>query len=374
MIGDLFYGESLRFIVYLLTTISLYSLAVSYCYVHHSFFSKITIYPILFALYIVIICLINFSPINDLIIHTSWVPLFCMGYITGLKKESEIPSLLLYSLLAVVIVVFIFISMKNMSNIVQARTNIRHITLVSYLYMPVLAGLKSKFTIKEILLVILLIVCTLISFKRTSILMIFAGITVYLIFKLYHNNIKKVKAGMIKRIAILLLFGLFSYFLIIYVDELSEGFIFKRFSNLEESGGNGRADIWGMVLASFSSQSYFKIFGGNGSEGVLNLCGTTSHNDFLEYLYDYGIIGSTILVIFYLTLLRQFHVRKYPLQTGASIAYAFTIGLFISMFSHMIIYPQECMPFFFILGSLLGKGINRNQFKRIYLHTNDTSI
>ena len=104
---------------------------------------------------------------------------------------------------------------------------------------------------------------------------------------------------------IIILFGLI--FIALYVESSQmSGDILTRFNDIDETGGSGRQDIWDNVWNSYKSSDLISQIFGHGHEAVRKYeIATTAHNDFLDVLFDYGIIGLCFYVILHLSLYKK---------------------------------------------------------------------
>ena len=90
---------------------------------------------------------------------------------------------------------------------------------------------------------------------------------------------------------------------VLYLENRSGLEIFDRFSKLSTDGGSGRDVIWAITLQAFNVSNLREKIWGHGFQSVyyrLRPGGFSrfSHNSYIEYLYDYGIIISIIRFIF----------------------------------------------------------------------------
>lgn len=95
----------------------------------------------------------------------------------------------------------------------------------------------------------------------------------------------------------------------------------------------------------FSKDPVYQLIGSGhrstGRDRGLDLVTKTSHNDFIEVLYNYGVIGLTIyLFIFYRLLSRLKKVRLLGLNAYAAYASCLVLFFIMSMVSHLVIYPS----------------------------------
>ncbi len=81
-----------------------------------------------------------------------------------------------------------------------------------------------------------------------------------------------------------------------------------RFSNISTDGGSGRTYIWRAIIdAYFENSVLWQIFG-SGYYGVVNLMRGAfvgAHNDYLEALYNYGIVGFGSIIAMFVLLLKK---------------------------------------------------------------------
>ena len=84
--------------------------------------------------------------------------------------------------------------------------------------------------------------------------------------------------------------------------------VLQRFSieALQESGGSNRSSIWKAGLEEFFRGSAWQLLFGYGPHG-LNVARTTMHNQFLQVLVDYGIVGAGLFLFLLGTVLRAFY-------------------------------------------------------------------
>ena len=124
------------------------------------------------------------------------------------------------------------------------------------------------------------------------------------------------------------------------VDEKLGGMLSERVGQ-EEVEGEGRSGIYEYTLFMIQSSTPRDLVLGHGHYGVKkdSFYEMSAHNDFLEVIYDYGLI----ILILYLWLwgyvIRQCY-RLYRARSSLFIPYATTLSFFLvmSMVSHLILY------------------------------------
>lgn len=213
--------------------------------------------------------------------------------------------------------------------------------------------LCHKNRVFQILAIILTLVVIMFSLKRGGFVALLAAIVVYLL--IFQIGINK-KRFNIWRLLLLVVLPIGFYMLIIYLDEnVLEGLLFSRFE-MDETG-SGRLEIYQKYWMMIIDSSPWYLLVGHGWQGSLRDSGLgyTCHNDFLESIVDFGIIGFILYIILYIELIKLCRrmVRDnnvYSPALGASIAMFFTN----SMVSHILIYPKYLILFTLFWGFIVS--------------------
>ena len=121
------------------------------------------------------------------------------------------------------------------------------------------------------------------------------------------------------------------------------GLLGERIMREETDTGRNRIAIWNLTYEMIQKSSREKIIIGHGHYGVRHdsPLEISAHNDFLEIIYDYGLI----IFILYLFLWRLVIRRTYYLYKNRSslfIPYSASLSIFIvgSMVSHLVLYTS----------------------------------
>lgn len=193
---------------------------------------------------------------------------------------------------------------------------------------------------------ILIILVTVISNKRTAFLMVLSAVLIYILLTLFLKNINMKKK--LALIVLVLISALIVYYVYGYLSTKVEINIFNRLETLSEDGGSGRDIIYESVISKIKEFNFFECVIGHGYNGVFLTSGieTSAHNDFLEIIYDYGFTGLAIYVAMICKII-SITIKKF--RTNATMALAGTICLvmflFMSTFSHLLLYPTYFMYF-----------------------------
>ena len=187
------------------------------------------------------------------------------------------------------------------------------------------------------------------SLSRGGIISFFAGVLVFSLMVFMKGVSRK------KLIPIVL----FSLVLAIYLLFLGVSPIIERFSQSEVSGVQ-RLTAWQGALSAFRDYSLlgsglgtfryiFKIYQPEG----LYLYWTHAHNDYLELLLEFGIVGTVLVVIFLFTVLRKILKTDWEgreLYIGAALLSSLTTMAVHSIVDFNLHIPSNAILFFLVLG------------------------
>lgn len=177
-------------------------------------------------------------------------------------------------------------------------------------------------------------------------------IILYFVGSLRGNNIK---SAIWKNIVLVFLI-IAGYYLMIYMDEKFNLRLFTRLEGLETDGGSGRDVRWLYILEAIIRSTPLQLFLGHGFDATKRLFfGSHAHNDFLEVLYNYGIVVLIPYIAYYVILLfstAKMAKDKYPYH--AEFAGSIFVSLCIAMFSYYVIDATYIICGCFTQGILLA--------------------
>lgn len=265
-----------------------------------------------------------------------WVAIMLLSYYAvlnlGTTKFHVAVVLLLLPLLA-----YIFLKTRNAEAFYTDMLAVNPVYFLAYL-MPVVMLVKSKLLKWGYLF--LLFVLIILSYKRLAIL---AYVTSLLVYFYFLSTKSSSNAGLWKSVMIGLGAAMFVAVLAFAFQRLSGMFQLEwseRMSTMVESGGSGRLTIYQEVFRSFMADPSYWLMG-RGHNGVFLTLGIWAHNDLLEILYDFGIIGVTLYLLFILRLVQiLFEMKRFGYNhTGA---YAASLVWFAwgTMFSILVPFPM----------------------------------
>lgn len=112
------------------------------------------------------------------------------------------------------------------------------------------------------------------------------------------------------------------------------GFLSVRFSSEELVTGSGRMDYWTQAIGAISQRNAFDLLVGGGAGSSVDLLGTGVHNEWLEMLFSYGIIGLAIYIsIIVGMILRLRFVVAESLEYAPACAMMIALYLVLSVLS-----------------------------------------
>ncbi len=132
-----------------------------------------------------------------------------------------------------------------------------------------------------------------------------------------------------------------AYIVVMYFVERYNLSIFDRIEKLEDDGGSGRSDRWALIIHDYTSNTnILNLLFGNGTGSVIDLTGGHAHNDFLEFLYEYGIVAFILYILFDLLLIKE-TIRMYRKRYiyAKEFACSVSVAICMSLFSF---YAVDC--------------------------------
>lgn len=137
----------------------------------------------------------------------------------------------------------------------------------------------------------------------------------------------------------------------VFVGDSDENNLIERFESIQEDEGSGRTVVWAKAIQLIENSDFDKFIVGHGFNRVVvdSQAGLSAHDDFLEIIYDYGLIGFILYVFAFLSYAKDLIVmivRKNKL--APILTFAFSVYFIMSLPSHVIIYPWASIVMFTI--------------------------
>lgn len=201
--------------------------------------------------------------------------------------------------------------------------------------LPFLLLFDNKYI--KIAAIAITVVCIVFSNKRSATLTLAIALLPTL-----NNMMSGFRSTTAKYITIGIL-GAGAFFLFMYFsDNYLGGRIFDRFESLEEDGGAGRVYIWQYIYNRLMESSFIEWFFGHGHRAVAALgVETAAHNDFLEVIFDYGLLGFPVYISLHWNVAkRMLSLRGMASEKTAAYFFFWTIFVVMSMVSILIVQQR----------------------------------
>ena len=191
------------------------------------------------------------------------------------------------------------------------------------------------------------------SFKRGTIIVMLIFFVIFIVHE-FKSSAIKVKLRLMGLTTISLTF-LFYYICNLFEES---AYLQSRLEGTLEGNSSGRDRIYLTLWEYFIKKSDFihQIFG-HGTDYTVYVCGNFAHNDWLELLICYGIIGLCVFIYYFIALWHDCQHMYYK-NYRVGMYMILIMFLFLSLFS--MSYPNFSTSVF--LGFCLGK-INRRALK-----------
>lgn len=226
-----------------------------------------------------------------------------------------------------------------------------HIPVLNLAYnvvvvVPWLFGLITEK--KRAVIIILSMIAIILSLKRGALIVLPLMFIVGLLVEAKRK--KKVNSTLIKIILFVILFII----IVVIVNSQTNGFLFERFSADELESGSGRTEIYKMAWENISKRGVFDLIVGLGSGSSARIVGTGCHNEWLEFLFSFGIVGLTLYLILIIALIRNVKHIKYKLPDYFAASIMMLIYILIIGMIGGIYFVHSSFFFFCFWGAMQG--------------------
>ena len=275
--------------------------------------------------------------------------------------DNGINQAFLFSCLCVLFAMLALFFFSNYSNNALLDISSQNNAAYTLLYfLPLLLCVKNKYV--RIAAIIVTSIALLFSLKRGGTLAFALALVAYLFVELHVLSQKTSKLSYLILIVICIwgAYEVYSNFFSGQADML-----INRFS-LGNEGGSGRDGIYRAVLNLISSSDIIGYLLGHGYGGVLNTSiGLSAHNDYLEFMYDYGILGLCLLIVFVYKFARYtiYLCRCKSFYAGPA-TFALIIILVNTLVSHIFYYEWYMLIWAIFFGLIYALPKVDNPIKR----------
>lgn len=290
-------------------------------------YSGVHLVCMLWLLIMPVIMFVNNAPMADTVRTILWPLLFEATYLScrGAVYRGDFLKRMFF-VLAIIGAVYFFMTRFGVAH----QTNTIYFCFLTMPWMMYKADRRTMGII-----VLTFTVLALMSLKRSTML------TMVLLWGFYFLNGMRTRRNKIYTLIASLALVVGVYLAYDKIDEYTGGVLTERVNKEETDEGKGREAIWQITTLMIQQSSPGKLITGHGHFGVRrdSFLEISAHNDFLEVIYDYG------LIIFFLYLcLWGYVVRRayklYRIRSSIFLPYAASLSIFLvmSMVSHLILY------------------------------------
>ena len=269
-----------------------------------------------------------YQPMCDMLI----IVLFLIGYSISVKSKELCDYFTTAMMIAMLITVFFYYKNWKLAN----EINQAHLGTSYYALFLLPTILLSPHKWIKYLAITLTGIVIISSFKRGGLIALVLGLIAYLFVK---------EVLLEKKITKLLWFILLIIILfiaLIFIDNAMGNIISTRLMNITKDGGSGRDQVWAVTWDMIRYSDLKELLLGHGYNAVLkdSRLGFSAHNDFLEVLYNYGIVCFIPYVLLHFQLVKQtFSSIRQKKLISTVMAFTYVFFFILSMISHVVVYP-----------------------------------
>jgi hypothetical protein len=229
-------------------------------------------------------------------------------------QTGELKAHHLLRFLVIMLPIKIVLFYNNQSNILLENdpevTNVVNNVAFSFVRLLPFVFLIKKYKIISIALIMLFLFFIIQGAKRGAMIVGGLGMILYFIFQIFSLEKERRVQGYLIAIICFLLIGFFAYHMY-----LENEFLIARMNAMAEGNSSGRDEIFNKVFDSWYDEESLKVFLlGFGFAGSVKLAGNYAHNDWLELLSNFGIVGVTIYLVLFYSIAKQLLDRNWRIE------------------------------------------------------------
>lgn len=212
-----------------------------------------------------------------------------------------------------------------------------------FLYItPLLSLIRKKWLF--ISMFSILFSLTILGSKRGAIIGMIIQLSIYFYYLFKDSNHKLFISLIIIILVILFSIGIYDFY-------QSDVFFQQRVEATLEGSTSGRDKLISNLISHLNAKSIFNLIFGSGFIATVKAIGNYAHNDWMEILYDFGIIGLISYLLFFVFSFYKISAKTLPFRLS------YTMGvnaIFFSSFFSMAFFSEATYPVFIVMGSVLG--------------------
>lgn len=174
------------------------------------------------------------------------------------------------------------------------------------------------------------------SLKRTALVALLAGGIAYFLIGLMvaprRERLRHLGLAIVCAIA-----GIMSF---VWIDDALDNAFSMRVGAVIDDQGTGRIGIYKAAAESLDKLSTGRWLLGGGHGAVQRAIGVSAHNDWLEVMFDFGLVGLCLYSAIHVLLLRRLGLlTRARSEYAPAYAACYAVFFVFSAISHLIIYP-----------------------------------
>ncbi len=343
----------ISFFSFVVSTIILIITSIKYSDFKISLFRYFSFFIILNTLYFSISVLYEYDDLKFRFFRSTLFTLlsFFVGYYLSLKFKIKPKTLIALFVILLVFAITNFIGQRDINEDIGVLQNNAVYGVV--MLFPFLFLIKNKLI--SLVLMSIMYFPVIGSLKRGGIITGSILLLVNMFYLIFNSvNYSKLAARDFKR---LLIFILIIFIIIYFFDEIfSNEVLITRFNNIEDDRGSQREYIFKEIFfgwLNFDNIFHF-LFGYGFLGSLLFTIDSTAHNDFIEVISNFGILGMIILLGIWYGLFKLIRNKNCDITSRYVVASVFLAWVIDSQFQQFYnsLYSFSMM---FILGFVVGK-------------------
>ena len=286
-----------------------------------------------------------------------WLVIFSLFYL--MQYQYEVPGFI-YKISAILFFITLFAVIWTVwSNQGQGDYEQRDVLLNSIYYVIFLLPMVFLIDNKKFHITVLIFafLAALISNKRTALLVMVLVIVIWIFLQLKSISLSQ----KLLYIVLLSFLGVLVYFAFAKLSSVFNISVFDRMEAFLDGSdqGSGRFEIWADTFKQIGEDDWLSNLVGRGRRSVSMLSKyselSESHNDALQYLFDYGFVGFVMYVGILISLVSySVRMKKNHYKWFAPYVMSLVIFFVCSTVSMVMVYPYWFLSIAMFWGIVIG--------------------
>lgn len=296
------------------------------------------------------------------IFHVTFGPMtFILFYVISLNYNKV--KIILFIGFIIIYIISIYLIYTNLIYFIGVQigedTEVTNLIFWSLCPLPLLLLYDKKWI--QISIVFITTFFVILTGKRSAFIIIVLSLLVYMF-----NFIKGRYKVFSIFILLLIVIGA-SYFVEEYIYDTFLG-VLERMNNIKDDQGSSRIPLYMGVFDVMKNNDFIDWLVGRGYSSILITKHTNAHNDALQMLFEYGIIGLAVYIIFIINLIRRTNLlrkQKSPYYIGYAISLIITIIL--GLVSNLIVFYSYFAFLCAYWGVVEAEMVKSGFIKKVYI-------